>query len=131
MRKRRPGAPERDSDGASWDRRRNRPDDGPGLIVVEPSRRRGPFDPRWTDVKRRRHLRLVPQLAEPDDEGARASAAAFENEANSGRGFASVTYLPAFIPPDPERDWDVELEGREGEEDLAWPIAAVLPVPTL
>jgi hypothetical protein len=94
--------------------------------VVERSRRRGPFDPRWADAHRRRHLRLVPEPAE-----AGVPAAAFQDETNSDRGFASVTYLPTFIPTGPEHDDGSERDGQEGGEDLARQVAAVLLVPKL
>ena len=99
--------------------------------MVEPSRKRGPFDPRWTEARRRRHLRLVPDPAEFDDE-ADSLAAASEDEMNTDRGLASVTYLPTFIPTGPEHDGDVvELELQEGEEPPAGQVAAVLLVPKL
>jgi hypothetical protein len=97
--------------------------------VVEPSRKRGPFDPRWTVAKGRRHLRLVPELVDPENERAGVPAAASEDEASTDRGLASVTYLPTFIPPELERDCAGELAGRAGEEDLPGGLAAVAPVP--
>jgi hypothetical protein len=101
------------------------------MIMVEPSRKRGPFDPRWTDAHRRRHLRLVPAPAEFDGE-ADAPAEASEVEITTDHRLASVTYLPTFIPTGPEHDGDVvELELQEGEEDPAGQVAAVLLVPKL
>ena len=98
------------------------------MIVLEPSRKRGPFDPRWTDARRRRHLRLVPEPAEADGK-AGVPAPASADETNPDHGLASVTYLPAFIPTGRGHDGNVELEGQEGDEDAAGQGAAVLPVP--
>ena len=97
-----------------------------GLIVVEPSRRRGPFDPRWTDVPRRRHLRLVPELAEAD-----VPAPALGGAETTESGLALVTYLRTAIPSHVEYDRDFELDGHDGEDPSAGRVAAVLPVPRL
>lgn len=78
--------------------------------MVEPARKRGPFDPRWPGQRRRGHLRLVPAhaLIEADDAPGERPG---------------VTHLPTFIPIDEEHD--------APEEELARQVAAVLPLPTL
>lgn len=78
--------------------------------MVETSRKRGPFDPRWPGPRRRGHLRLVPAQ---DVIG--VDVAPGERPA--------VTQLPTFLPTEEEHD--------APEEDTAWQGAAVLPLPTL
>ena len=82
------------------------------------------------DVRGRRHLHVVPESVVADGE-AGAPVAEADDLTTSERGFASVSYLPTFMPAEEEQDGEVELGGPVGEEDLTSPVAAVLPVPSL
>ncbi len=114
--------------------------------MIEPPRKRGPFDPRWSGTRSHRHLRLVPM---PDPAAAETSVAV---AGETDHGFTDVTYLPAFMPITDEYDRheredrdatttedargtgphrEEEPEGRRDGEDVRWQVAAVLPVPRL
>jgi len=73
------------------------------------------------DVRRPRHLHVVPEPVVADGE-ADVSTAELDDSTPGERGFESVTYLPAFVPTEEE---------HEDEEALPAPAAAVLPVPRL
>jgi hypothetical protein len=117
--------------------------------VVEPSRKRGPFDPRWPRARSLRHLHLV---REPAKTAGEATIAGEARETTTDRGLALVTHVPTFTPTEEEHDGhegenrgasapehdrgarprtNGEPEAEEGEEDLAWEVAVVLPVPGL
>jgi hypothetical protein len=79
------------------------------------------IDPARSESTTGRHLRVVPEPAVTDGE-ADVPAAASDDSTTTGRGFASVTYLPSFVPTE---------EDHDGDDDLEACVAAVLPVPTL
>jgi hypothetical protein len=70
-----------------------------------------------------RHLHVVPEPTELDGD-ADDDGDAGQGEKTTGLGLASVTYLPTVIPGE-------EKHAREGEDDLAARVAAVLPLPKL
>ena len=75
-------------------------------------------------MPRRRHLRLVPELAEVD-----VLAPAFDDARTTESGLALVTYLRTTIAADDEHDGHLALDGQDGDEPSAVRVAAVLPVP--
>jgi hypothetical protein len=114
--------------------------------MVTPSRKRGPFDPRWPSPRCRGHLRLV---SRPDGVSLEVADGLSDQPA---RPTVELTRLPTFIPSqeehnEPEEDRDAAApddddqgtgprahgddEDQEAEENLTWQIAVALPIPTL